>query len=248
MIKNAAFSSWCRSTLSGMVGTVIGIILTFGSNALVNNFKQKKTEHLIALKVLDDINMRKNALDNTVKLMEKNDSLFHVFYKIEDRKLLYQMDKDSLELFFNSFLTANFNMTNHSVEQIFSSNFSVWENVSNSEFLTSVGSSYSALNYLESKALEINKKRMDFFYELAVPHLNDFESAAEAVDTLLASPQLRFFIGIYHPMFVGMMRMGVLGLDEMMKRNMELLDIKEEDLDSLHEGGLEYKHSMTRDL
>ena len=156
------FSEWFKTMLAGLVGTAIGIVITFGAQNMVDKAQKRRTEKLSAMMVLSNINDYVMSLRNTVAFLDEMDSLFLYVSSLDSEDLL---DADTVLLadFCNFFPSANYNVRDRTAERIFSSSFAVWENIASPDFISNVGRCFSLIDYMESMTLEMEKRKEDLF-------------------------------------------------------------------------------------
>lgn len=223
------FSEWFKTMLAGLVGTAIGIVITFGAQNMVDKAQKRRTEKLSAMMVLSNINDYVMSLRNMVAFLDEMDSLFLYVSSLDSEDLL---DADTVLLadFCNFFPSANYNVRDRTAERIFSSSFAVWENIASPDFISNVGRCFSLIDYMESMTLEMEKRKEDLFRKVYVAGWHKFDSEYDLVRALMESAEIRYFMEYYHNIYCPGMKLFLFMLEEQNEKNMEMLGISMEDL------------------
>ena len=126
-------SAWVRSTLSGLVGTTLGIILTFGTKTCADNVAKERTAATTTKMVMRHLNTTTNQYAKMAAEMERTDSIFKYIYDLYPDSLAYA-DKDKAHRFCNVFGSSGLYAGNESTEKIFNS-MATWESIKDKEFI-----------------------------------------------------------------------------------------------------------------
>lgn len=106
--------------MSSTLGTIIGIVLTFGTSAWINHREKQETERTAALMVIHNLDSFTEDLGEMVRELQAIDSINMKLLDARDR--LHTVSEDTLQLFVSGILTHNFNTVDETAETIFSSN------------------------------------------------------------------------------------------------------------------------------
>ena len=133
-----------------VLGITISIILTFGTNGLVQQLHKEKDRKMTAMMVMSNIENFARTLDTRSDRMAPNDSIaaWLLCMSYEDLELLPEKELDGLISQATSVATLNHD---HTAENIFSNNIDTWKNVNNVHFIDNVGSCFSAINGVEEQ-------------------------------------------------------------------------------------------------
>lgn len=151
-------SPWIKQTLSGLVGTSIGIALTFGTTALVERQHKKEAGKIAAMMVIRNIQDFKESLEDDRTDMETiAKAIRHIEARYPDDA--GTISKDTAELFREWMDTRNIGVSDHTVENVFGSSESIWESISNPKLVENAGRCFSLMRFVEAaqKELEDNK-------------------------------------------------------------------------------------------
>ena len=131
-------------------GTTISIILTFGTNALIQRNRKVQDRKMTAMMVLSNIESFAQTLEKRSERMAPNDSIaaWLLCMSYEDLELLPSNELDELIDRATNVATINHD---HTAENVFSNHIETWKNVNNAQFIDNVGACFSALNGVEEQ-------------------------------------------------------------------------------------------------
>ena len=138
------------SLLRTILGTTISIILTFGTNALIQRNRKVQDRKMTAMMVLSNIESFAQTLEKRSERMAPNDSIaaWLLCMSYEDLELLPSNALDELIDRATNVATINHD---HTAENVFSNHIETWKNVNNAQFIDNVGACFSALNGVEEQ-------------------------------------------------------------------------------------------------
>lgn len=145
-------------TLSCTLGTVIGIVLTFGTSAWIEYRERQEMERTAALMVIHNLDSFCEDLDEAVKDLQPIDSICFKVLGAKDR--LETIPEDTLDMFVNSFLSHSFNTHDQTTETIFSSNIETWKSIDNREFIDLAGNCFSAKKLMVKFQERLEEEKM----------------------------------------------------------------------------------------
>ena len=136
--------------LRTVLGTTISILLTFGTNALIQQHRKAQDRKMTAMMVMSNIESFARTLDTHNERMAPNDSLavWLLNMSYEDLELLPTNELNKLIDRATDVATLNHD---HTAENVFSNHIETWKNVNNVQFIDNVGSCFSALNGVEEQ-------------------------------------------------------------------------------------------------
>ena len=136
--------------LRTILGTTISILLTFGTNALIQQYRKAHDRKMTAMMVMSNIESFARTLEIRSDRMAHNDSIaaWLLCMSYEDLELLPEKELDGLISQATSVATLNHD---HSAENVFTNNVDTWKNVDNVYFIDNVGSCFSAINGVEEQ-------------------------------------------------------------------------------------------------
>lgn len=133
-----------------ILGITISILLTFGTNALIQQRRKVQDRKMTALMVMSNIESFARTLETRSNRMAPNDSIaaWLLCTSYEDLELLPEKELDHLIARATTVATLNHD---HTAENVFSNNIETWKNVNNLQFIDNVGSCFSAINGVEEQ-------------------------------------------------------------------------------------------------
>ncbi len=139
-----------RNLLRTILGTTISIILTFGTNALIQQHHKIQDRKMTAMMVMSNIESFARTLETRSDRMAPTDSIaaWLLCTSYEDLELLPTNELDELISQATNVATLNHD---HTAENVFSNHIETWKNVNNVQFIDNVGSCFSAINGVEEQ-------------------------------------------------------------------------------------------------
>lgn len=224
-------SNFWTQTLSCTLGTVIGIVLTFGTSAWIDYREQRATERTAALMVIHNLERFCDELEGTVKTLQAVDS---VNMKVLDAKdQLETVPEDTLEMFVRGIFSFHYATNDETAETIFSSNIEIWKSIGNSEFIELAGQCFSAKRLMVKfqERLETEKNTLtDMFLKTVVYADKPAESAPEVAATVLRSATFCSFITKQHEFYLQGMQEGLKVLRKQTDDCKRLMNVTDEEL------------------
>ena len=224
-------SDFWKQTLSCTLGTVIGIILTFGTSAWIEYREKQETERTAALMVIHNLESFVQDLDLMVKELQTIDEVNTKVLAAKDH--LDTVSEDTLSMFVTGILSHNFNTIDETAETIFSSNIETWKSIGNSEFIELAGNCFSAKRLMVKfqERLEAEKDELsDMFLEKVTYSDHPTESLQETVATILRSSRCRRHIKKQGDFYLRGMEQGVKVLRMKTDQCKRLMNVTDEEL------------------
>ncbi|MCR5709296.1 MAG: hypothetical protein K6G79_02310 [Bacteroidales bacterium] len=133
---------WERFLITVM-GTAIGVALTFVVNGRVARHNKEQAQRLTAIMVIHDIDNTIDLLKDWKKEEEKQDDLLR--FALEQRDRLEGLSSDTLNTILEYLKAINIDFRfDTSKEKIFNSDLDTWQNLGNMAFLDNVQDFYHA--------------------------------------------------------------------------------------------------------
>lgn len=133
-----ANNKWQQFLIS-VLGTAIGVALTFSLNGLRANKKQQQAQRLTAIMVIHDIDNTIDILKSWKQQEATADTLLH--YAVDNKDHLDKVSVDSLIQVINLLVNDNRSFRfDTSKEEIFNSDLDTWQNLGSVQFLDNVQS------------------------------------------------------------------------------------------------------------
>ena len=156
-----------RNLLRTILGTTISILLTFGTNALIQRQRKIQDRKMTAMMVLSNIESFARTLEKRSERMAPNDSIaaWLLCMSYEDLELLPSNELNELIDRATDVATLNHD---HTAENVFSNHIETWKNVNNVQFIDNVGSCFSALNGVEEQFNQWVMEVPDAMYDIKI--------------------------------------------------------------------------------
>lgn len=228
--NNIKMSPWVKSTLSGLVGTTVGIILTFGTTAYIERCQKAETEYIAEMMVIKNIDDYKKKLEGELDSMESTDSLYTLLYTLNPDSLEY-VETEILDKFAASLSQRMLALNDYTAINIFSSGIDTWKTIGRADFISNVGRCFDLMKRSGDIYVELQTKKFAIYENIVTENFYKLKSNRDLVRICLRSPEVRFFMECYHSYYYPMVKMTINVLDEQNKRNMEMVNITREDLD-----------------
>lgn len=121
----------------GVVGTAIGVALTFGLNGVVARHKKAQDQRLTAIMAIHDIDCTIDLFKSWKQGVEKDDTRLH--YVLDRRDRLDEIPADTIVRVIGTLVdeSAEFHFDT-SKEKIFNSGMDTWQNLGNMKFIDNV--------------------------------------------------------------------------------------------------------------
>jgi len=231
-IIGKGMSEFWSATWSCTIGTILGIVITFGTTAYMDYSAQKEAERTAALMVISNIDRFCHKLESDLRQLEKEDSLnMAVWEHYPDR--LGEVPDDVLRTFLNNLLSRNMNVVDNTAENIFSTNIDTWKNVGNREFIENAGKCFSAKRMLVKMQEEMDEDKREvwkiFWADIVFAGKKDLD-LQQTVTRIFRFPKLCAFIQKQHLLYYSGMKAGLNALREHNAQNKELMGVTDKDL------------------
>lgn len=149
-LKKFHISDFWSNTLASTIGTIVGIVLTFGTSHLIERRQEAVRERHVALMVIHDIEGYCDLVENTMEEWEELDSInnFILDYVSEDS---VQIADSTLNFFLSQFGQTNAWAYNVTTQNIFNSNIEIWQDISDKNFIENTGKCFSLMSLIDNE-------------------------------------------------------------------------------------------------
>ncbi|TGX84170.1 hypothetical protein E5358_00605 [Palleniella muris] len=224
--------SWWKDVTIATTGTIIGIVVTFGTTAWLEDKTRKEMADKTVIMTLHNLDSSMDNLSNLLGEMQSNDTLFHRVLSLMPDSLGV-MGNDSLEMVVSRFASMRTYTTDKSTRRIFSSSFEVWQNIDDAKVISRIGNCYSMLDLCYKEYDKIEQLRAEAFkaYWNECPP-QDYADAEEAVRVFLKRNDVRYAIDMQAnitPILVSVNDIA----RQLNERNKEVLGITQDELDEV---------------
>lgn len=225
-------ASWWSDTTSALVGAVVGIILTFGTNIYWESQNKETMARKTVLLTFYSIDCYVDLMQNEVNTLKKEDQIFKVVASHYPGRIA-QVSKDTLELFISAFSHLSTFAVDTSAENIFSHSIDTWKNLDDGRIIGSIGECFAGKNIFVSFLEKLQSHRRGIFLDYcAEKYPLDYKSADKAVEALISRPDARYLL-MEFPAHVQMLE-GLCGkIKEFNEENKLLMGVTEEEMETL---------------
>ena len=224
--------SWWKDASIATIGTILGIILTFGTTGYLEDRQQKLMADKTVKLAIHNLDASISNMEKLVNEMKQNDSIYHRTVALMPDSLS-MMCVDSLQMVIGSFGSRRYYITDNSTKEIFSSSFEVWQNLDDTKVIGRIGNCYSILNTCSKEYDKISDLINQAHFEFIKERLpEDYPSTEEAVKTFLSRHDVMYALEWYSQMANTLD--GLVDLAKQLnERNKEELGIEQEELDEI---------------
>ena len=136
-------SGMVKELLLTTLATTISIVLTFGTAALLEHKQQEKNRRQITLMVISDIYDFARVMEraDTALLIPWKESLLEMKAMPRDSLIMLD-DEEVLQNYWNALGQGAMLPRDHTAQDLFSSDISIWRDVDNYNFVKFVGKCY----------------------------------------------------------------------------------------------------------
>ena len=134
-----------KNTVGCTVGTLIGILLTFGTSSYLENRNKTEMARKTVMLSLHNLDASSRNMQTLLDELQQYDTLFTRAASLMPVRL-GQMGSDSLQMFVNAFGSRRLLMTDPTTSSIFSTSFEVWQCLDDAKAIGRTGNCYSVLD------------------------------------------------------------------------------------------------------
>lgn len=236
--------NWWNTTSSNIVGTVVGIIITFGVGVWVDYNNRKKDREISSVIIVENLIERADMLHNFFKRAAEYEPRMKKIIEMTPQDVK-EMPEDSVTLYLWGF-ALHAMTTNDFGRNIFNSDLDILRSADNYKFILFVDDAYGYLDgiqdyYATSGPLSLSPPLQDlFFKEIEKQHIVNTTSRWELLQ-IVESPLMKFQIKQYLENFCPYIPRMMEKLEEFKRRVHEISGISEKELKEFSEEYNRYK-------
>lgn len=221
-------TAWWSSTTSSIVGTMVGIIITFGVNDCINKQHKKEIQHTTVVMAINSIKSSIDENRKTNKSFLIKDSIFMNFYNM-NVDTINRVDKSQIAKFIAYFMSRDFSCVDNTSEKIFSSSIETWESIEDPRFMEITGKCFNMINYIADLNKEIIEKQFQLFDSYCLNNNRETDIATYA-KKMIQNSSVRWYIELHHNYYLpGLIQLNR-ALDEQCKEIMKIANVSEEEI------------------
>ena len=224
--------SWWKDASVATAGTIVGIILTFGTTGYLEDRQQKQMADKTVSLAIHNLDASISNMEKLVYEMKQNDSLYRRAASLMPDSL-EMMNTDSLQMIVSSFGSRRYYITDNSTKEIFSSSFEVWQNLDDTKVIGRIGNCYSILNTCLKEYDRMSDLTNQAHFEFIKERLpEDYPSTTETVKAFLSRHDVVYALEWYSQMTNTLDNLVDIA-KQLNERNKQELGIEQQELDEI---------------
>jgi hypothetical protein len=220
---------WLKELLMTTLATTISIVLTFGTAAILERKQQEDNRRQITLMVISDIYDFARVMErtDTALLIPWKESLLEMKAMPRDSLIMLD-DEEVLQNYWNALGQGAMLPRDHTAQNLFSSDISIWRDVDNYNFVKFVGKCYYLIEATNNNFdTEIRTKTDN--YKLFLKDADQIPDSLQLV-TFLEMPEVKCFIDEYSQNFIPYFEETIKDLDYAVEHSCEMMGISQDEL------------------
>lgn len=228
-------SDFWSNTLASTIGTIVGIVLTFGTSYLIERHESANHERDAALMVIHNIDKFCNLLEETVESLEEADSIngLIINYASIDN---VEIPDSTLSLFFSHIFHRDFYAHDNTANNIFSNNIEIWQDIADKSFIENVGQCFNAMSLVQKLKDEYNSMSIDAYssYKRNVEFVQtDGINLKQYVQKVIQNVEVKLLIDRLHYIYLPSFKESLNALRKQNAENKLLMQITDKELDDI---------------
>ena len=175
--------------MTSLVGTVVGIVLTFGTTFYVEKKNKAEMAHQTVVITLHNLDARIDNLKESTAKMSHIDTLFQAVLKHTPTDL-DKMNPDTLLAAYDAFTYLD--ISENVAESIFSNSIEVWEYMDDERIIGRISNCYMVSNYCTETQKELQAERLALFQEFLKTQ-KSMKRTPETARTFFQRPEVQFY-------------------------------------------------------
>ena len=201
---------WCLDTLSSIVGTVIGIVLTFGVTFWIE-YKNKQNDNKKAtMVVLENVGMINQECIKTLMEVLESEPILEKILTLSEKEV-NKMPEDSISYYMTYAFPNSLFIYEDLGRNLLNSNFDILRSTENYKFLTYVSFFYSMYDDIEKLYEKDGPKKLldqinEILLEIAIQEGSSDNSNRWNLTEIVKSDKIKIYIRAYLDLFVPMIK------------------------------------------
>lgn len=179
---------WWDSFTSCLIGTLLGIGITFAISGYLEYRNNKEVEHIIQLMNVADMYLTVDSYKTEEERGLYLDSLFTEVQRYYPDSI-YSVQPEFIQEVYDNLLTLEISGSNNSVENILNNSLQVWTSTENLSIITDINEFYSAKEAADNGLKELMSIRKMLFDNLTKRYPLYFSDYKEAASYLYGSEE-----------------------------------------------------------
>lgn len=182
-------TGWWDSFTSCLVGTLLGIAVTFGVTYLDARKEDKATERKIQIITVRKMEQAISSIGSRVEALKESDSVFVEVLDYWEEDRLDGIPRDLVAAFYGKLMEVSIQSRNNSAMDMFRSNVEIWKTMdpvsieAMESLLDMIGASYEIISVVESGLGTIRSNIMEKYF------ITGFSSPSEVTEAFFSDPE-----------------------------------------------------------
>lgn len=230
-----AHKAWWSNATSSFVGTLLGIIVTFGTTSYLNQREKEETMRKTILLTINSVNNYVKTMEDEVAQMQVYDTIFRAVLKYHPDEL-HKVSKDTISLFFSSLSDFRINGDATSTENIFSHNMDIWKSMDDITAFGMIEECFTCKKMLKNLYQETENMRRQLFLDFcSAQDFNNYKTAEAAIRAFFKYKPEAFYLLIEYNAKSKMMEYSLKTYKKLCKKAKILLNVTDEELKALED-------------
>lgn len=196
LLRSFLKNSWLPPIAQNFIGTFLGILITFGTSAYLDEQKREDIANRLLSRAADCIDDYAEQMEVNCSNLLQTDSVFLRVNKCYPAHL-DALGEDTLKLFILGFYNIGIKQPDKSVEGVFANNIEVMRSV-DLELQVDIASYFSAYDYFMTYMKELLKEQNEVYQRCMSHKYIGNCSRYEQTVILLECPEVRNYLIKYH--------------------------------------------------
>lgn len=215
--------------MTSLVGTVVGIVLTFGTTFYVEKKNKAEMAHQTVVITLHNLDAKIKNLKESTAWMNHIDTLFQAVLEHTPTDL-DKMNPDTLLAAYDGFIYLDIRLSENVAESIFSNSIEVWEYMDDERIIGRISNCYMFINYCAETQQKLQRERLALYQDFLKTQ-KSLRHTPETARAFFQRPEVQFQLSL-HILQTKAVNRTMKVLAQMHKRNKKELNIPQEELDA----------------
>lgn len=225
------YSNLLAELLITLIGTVLGIVLTFGVTYYSENKDKEAMARKAVMLTIHNLDVSISSMERLVNELSSQDSILN--YVLERRTSVAKISPDTLDMFVSALYSHRIRPIDSSTEAIFSSNFEIWKYIDDPKVIGRIANCYSLMNKCGDEYERIEEEKYESFisvYDTVNPSIR--VSDEKLIGKLVQQGNILTVIEAL-PVEIGLLQQLIENARALNDRNKSQLEVKQEELDEI---------------
>lgn len=221
--------TWWDNMSANFVGAFLGIVITFGTTALIDDIARHRMAKKAALITIAQLDNEIMQMEYTVEEMRHKDSILsYVAGRYPDK--IDDISADTIRMFWQYVKMPPIYLHDHSAANIFSGSIEMWKDFDDLELLNSINECFAAQNHVLEFFSDINDYQRETFNEFSsAKRTTEYDDIWELTEAYIAHPAVYDFIRT-HSLYTTLLPLFVQLIKDTNQTNKQMAGVSDEEL------------------